>query len=211
MFVVYRFLLIIFAASASFSIFAWSAEKWMLVGGCDQSGECTAHINGGLPERDILCGSDDLSAIWRRGAERFLIQCGSSSTAEEGTIWIVDESENVFKKINFGRFVTRKFLVESDVVMMPDKFGPKYLCHSIDGGKLDSSDFIVFEKKPTSGDRGSYCYDPIYLVIKGGALLIGRSSEGGSAMSSLESKVASKDERLIIISLLDALRHWGSR
>lgn len=209
-FVAFRVLLAFFVVVAPSLGSAQRNSEWDLLGTCNESGECSVHINDGPPGLNSLCGQNDLSALWTRGSERFLIQCKEAGTAEENSIFIVDTRTNLFRRLDYGRFVTKKSLADLAVVVVPDKFASRSLCQPINKQKLRASDFVILAKMPSSEVGGNYCYEVIYLSIVRGRLSISRSAKGGNNESiSFASKPISTEERVILIPLLDAIRRWN--
>ncbi|MGF6413153.1 hypothetical protein [Paraburkholderia sp. MM5482-R1] len=75
--------------------------------------------------------------------------------------------------------------------------------------KLKASDFVLLDKKPANEGDNPYCYDPTYLTLKGGKLVIDTSKSLVKQNDSDHTvhPVSARD-RTRLKQLSDALRQW---
>lgn len=169
----YKWVLLALVAGWSFLVFPKDAGSYgTLVGNCNEEKECVVFLNNEVPTRDELCNSSDASVFWTQGTDRYLLQCKSGDTAEDNVVWVVDLRTGFFGRLNYGRSVRKSELEKNPDMQIPDKFTSRSLCDSIDTSKLEAIDFVLLDKKPTNDDENPYCYDPTYLTIKSGHLVI---------------------------------------
>ncbi|WP_432258829.1 hypothetical protein [Cupriavidus sp. TMH.W2] len=123
-------------------------------------------------------------------------------------MWIVDRKSGLFRSLNYGRFYSKGALEENPNMTIPDKFASRALCSPIDIPKLMASDFVLLDKRPTDDDEGPYCYEPTYLTIKMGKLVIrtNRRTDKCSDSDHVAHEVPARD-RVRLIHLLDAARN----
>lgn len=78
--------------------------------------------------------------------------------------------------------------------------------------KLDASEFVLLDKKPTDSDEDPYCYDPTYSEVGGGKLTI-VTSRALVSRGDLEHAVnpVSALDRKRLTHVLDTLRQWQLR
>lgn len=207
LFYFYEVLFVASAALVPLSSFAGAHANSVALGTCDESSECTVNITHDSSKQNRLCGNDNLSVHWRRGIEQYLIECRGSGTAEENSVFIVDKNRSIFKKLNYGRFVAKRFL-RKPVVVIPDRFAPRSLCNPVVKQKLEPSNFVILNKRPNFGGNGFYCYDPIYLTIENGKLLADGAIQRNERADILSPKNVSADEYVSLTVLLRAVRHW---
>jgi hypothetical protein len=103
------------------------------------------------------------------GADEYLFQCQDESTSEENVNWVVIQKHDSIIGLNYGRLVSKRFMLDNSRGEIPGKFGATTLCEPASAGKILPSNFILLRKRPINGDS-PYCYDITYLVIKNGEL-----------------------------------------
>ena len=196
----------------SVTAFAKNAgDSSLLVGNCDEKNECAVNVSASDPRWARLCDSSDLSVHWAKGLGRYLIQCRSGGTSEENVVWLIDLKAEFFGKLYFGRFFKKSALEAEPDMKIQDKFQSRELCNSVDLLKIEASDFVLLDKKPTNDAESPYCYDPVYLVLQGGRLTIGNNSgpfKDNDADHAVH-EVLSRDEARLR-HLLDVARRWDS-
>ena len=213
MFAGYKWVLVALLVSCSSVSLAENKPKVEdLAGSCNSAQECVVSIlvQGSAPPR--LCESSDLSALWIRESRKYLIQCRSGDTAEDNTVWIVDQGAKFYGRLNYGRFITKSAVERNPNLKISDKFSSRSLCEPIDMAKLRASDFLLLDKRPTDSDEGPYCYDATYLKVGDGKLTIATSrgpvmhGDSGHAVHHV-----SMLDRKRLAQVLDTLRQWQLR
>lgn len=180
-----------------------------IVGNCDERDECVVNVGVSDFEWRKLCDSPDLSVHWTRGQERYLVQCRSGGTSDENMVWIVDLEADIFGRLHFGRFFKKSVLEGRPNLKIPDKFQSRDLCRPVDVLRVRVSDFILLDKKPTGPAENPYCYDPVYLSVRGGRLTVGTNDgpfKSGDADHSVHSVLTR--ERAHLNHLLASVRRW---
>ncbi|WP_233834737.1 hypothetical protein [Paraburkholderia sp. ZP32-5] len=178
-------------------------------GNCSDANECVVFLKNPVPTQDKLCNSSDFSVTWTPGDGKYLIQCRSSGSDEDNVVWIVDSNARIFARLNYGRFIKKSVLEKTPNMEIPDKFRSRSLCSPIDMSMLRAGDFVLLDKRPADEGENPYCYAPVYLMLKGGKLVV--SINGGSARRSdpdhAVHSVSARDKQLLN-RLLDVLRQW---
>ncbi len=210
MYAVYKKVLLVLIGSSSCAVFAGNGGSYgNLVGDCNGRNECVVTANGKISRKDRLCESANLSTLWIKGSEKYLIQCRGGDTAEDNVVWIVDTRAGFFGRLDYGRFIKKSTLEKNPDVEIPDQFRARNLCDPIDVNKLESSDFVLLDKRPTDKDDNPYCYAPTYLTLKSGKLAIEISVDGVTRHDPDHAvhSVSTRD-RKNLNSLLSTLRQW---
>jgi hypothetical protein len=140
-----------------------------IIGGCEKNNECVAFFSKNHEASRKLCESQVLSVAWSKGADEYLFQCQDESTSEENVNWVVIQKHDSIIGLNYGRLVSKRFMLDNSRGEIPGKFGATTLCEPASAGKILPSNFILLRKRPINGDS-PYCYDITYLVIKNGEL-----------------------------------------
>lgn len=190
-------------------LLAWSAFSYSwasgvmgnIVGACDDSDECFAHVKDGLIDKK-LCDASDLSVFWNKGVEVYLIQCRRSVSMEDNILWVVHLKSSEVLRLNYGRYVSRKYLERGGAISIPDKFGDHPLCSALDRNEYDLSNFVVVKKRPSNGGD-AYCYDLAYIRVADKRIsIVGNGGSCGEYGGLCRFHVSTKRERVAIGELL---------
>ncbi|CAN0623438.1 conserved exported protein of unknown function [Burkholderia multivorans] len=206
----YKWMLFVWVMTWSSIVFANGASGSVpLLGNCDGHGECSVNLNASGHQWGDICDSLEFSAFWVRGEERYLVQCRNGGTSEENLIWVVDAKAGKFWELYFGRFFKRSLLELESNLKIQEKFGSLSLCRPAKISKLRVSYFVLLDKKPTNNEEDPYCYEPVYLMFRGGRLNI-ETNDGHFKHSDTDHVVhaVSDRDRARLRHLLDTVRKW---
>ena len=145
---------------------------------CEKNNICSAFFEGEEKKAEDFCDPSNFSVVWKKTTEKYLFQCRDSTTSEDGNKnWVVDLHQNSFFMIGYGRFYDKNILIADPNATIPDSFQARHLCHASIVAKLKASDFVLLEKRPSDDEKNPYCYEPTYLTVSAGRLIV-QTNEG---------------------------------
>lgn len=108
-----------------------------------------------------LCPSQTLSINWNKKSNWRIATCPCNCTQQDNTNWIINSKGTIFS-LNIGRVFGKNLFHSQLNPVVPDIISPHEMCEPANRQKIDDSDYLILEKRP-SNRKDPYCYNAIYV------------------------------------------------
>ncbi|RJX74081.1 hypothetical protein [Pseudomonas sp. LS-2] len=176
---------------------------------CTDSGECSLDVSDIALDLLELCEAPHLTLNWNQKTPgAFLLACDCNCTSHDNTGWLVENySIQALPKItelSLGRRFTLQALRRSPSSIL-DALSSSPLCELLDVEKTEVGVFVSMIKRPAKTENATYCYYPVYIVVRGEQLEIETHDEDDGYGRALVFERRDEAAQASIIKLLNDL------